>query len=171
MVSVSSVIRHYCVTVLPTWWHPKSLLMYFQKLILFFKPCPSHVSWMTISILKTCFYLSKCVRFLRSLNDSSMTSTLDFNNQILRRCPPQISPVELHASTVLPKTSAPSPRKRFLKDKSAVCTHANDPRPSGKSAGWESVYRGWALGMGRRDNFICFHFCRLSKIYGKKKKA
>lgn len=122
------------------------------------------------------FFLSKGVRFLRSLIDSSMTSelqALDFNNQILRRCPPQISPDELDASSVLPKTSASSPRQRltrqFLKDKSAVCTHANDARPSGKSAGWESVYRGWARGLGRRDNFICFPFCWLSKIYREKK--
>lgn len=122
------------------------------------------------------FFLSKCVRFLRSLIDSSMTSelqALDFNNQILRRCPPQISPDELDASSVLPKTSASSPRQRltrqFLKDKSAVCTHANDARPSGKSAGWESVYRGWALGLGRRDNFICSPLLLVIKNIQRKK--
>lgn len=125
------------------------------------------------------FSSSKCVRFLRSLFDSSVTSelhTLDFNNEILRCCPPQISAEALDAFCVLPKTSASSPRKRltrqFLKDKSAVCTHANDARPSGKSAGWESVYRGRALSQKRRE-ITLFSLCWLSrnKLWKKQNKT
>lgn len=89
-----------------------------------------------------------------------MISTLlasDFNNQILQRCPPPTSTFNwLDGFSVLPQTSALSPRQRlprqFLKDKPAVCAHANDARPSGWGSQQGCVYRGRTvcLGWGRR---------------------
>lgn len=138
-----------------------------------YKSCVNNKKIMTQNILFL-FFLTLLIflkgYILHSWIDKSMTSklqTVDFNNQILRRCPPQISVEELDAFSVLPKTSASSPRKRltrqFLKDKSAVCTHANDARPSGKSAGWESVYRGRALSQRSRERLLCFPFRLLSR--------